>query len=152
MKTKKLFLVPVLMAVLNLSPAGRLTAQTFTTLYSFTGGSDGASPYGGVILSGNTLYGTAGYGGSGGGGTVFAINTDGTGFTNLHSFINGSDGGIPATGLVLSGNTLYGTAASGGGAGGGTVFALSTDGTHFEVLHSFSSAVIGGTNSDGTNP
>ena len=26
------------------------------------------------------------YGGSSGNGTVFAVNTDGTGFTNLHSF------------------------------------------------------------------
>ena len=43
-------------------------------------------PYGGLILSGNTLYGTAQYGGSSGNGTVFAVNTDGTGFTNLYSF------------------------------------------------------------------
>jgi uncharacterized repeat protein (TIGR03803 family) len=122
----------------------------FTTLYSFTGSSDGAYPRARLILSGNTLYGTALSGGSSYRGTVFAINTDGTGFTNLHSFNDSNDGGGPPAGLVLSGNTLYGTAASGGGAGGGTVFALTTDGTHFEVLHSFSSALIGGTNSDGT--
>ena len=39
-----------------------------------------------LILSGNTLYGTASSGGSSGDGTVFAVNTDGTGFTTLHSF------------------------------------------------------------------
>ena len=52
-------------------------------------------------------------------GTVFAVNTDGTGFTNLHSFtaasgslvsITNSDGASPYAGLILSGNTLYGTA------------------------------------------
>ena len=37
MKTKTtLFLLPALIAVLNLIPAGRATAQSFTTLHSFT--------------------------------------------------------------------------------------------------------------------
>ena len=76
--------------------------------------SDGANPYAGLILSGNTLYGTANGGGSSGNGTVFAVNTNGTGFTNLHSFtaylVNNSDGAYPEAGLILSGNTLYGTA------------------------------------------
>src|SRR5260370_34822433 len=55
----------------------------FTTLYNFTGGSDGANPTAGVILSNNTLYGTASVGGGSGAGTVFAVNSDGTGFSNL---------------------------------------------------------------------
>src|SRR6266851_618797 len=103
------FLLPALIAVLSLLPAARVTAQIFTTLHSFTGGSDGASPYAGLITnsSGNTLYGTTANGGSSGRGTVFAVNTDGTGFTNLHSF-NYSDGSNPWSGLILSGNTLYG--------------------------------------------
>jgi len=95
----------------------------FTNLHSFTY-SDGATPWAGLILSGNTLYGTAIQGGRSGNGTVFAVNTDGTGFTNLHSFtahddsdING-DGAYPNGGLILSGNTLYGTASRGGSSGG----------------------------------
>src|SRR2546428_10366169 len=61
--------------------------------------------------------------------SVFAVNTDGTGFANLHSFNPnlGSDGANPHAGLILSGNTLYGTAAGGGSAGNGTVFAVNTD-------------------------
>ena len=90
--------------------------EMFTTLYSFTGGNDGAQPSAGLILSGNTLYGTAVYGGALGNGTVFAVNTDGTGFTNLHSFTN-ADGTNPYGSLILSGNTLYGTAALGGSPG-----------------------------------
>src|SRR5665647_3155356 len=88
MKTsiKNLFLLPALIAGLGLIPAGRVTAQIFTTLRSFTGGSGGVTPYAGLIISGNTLYGTAYQGGSGGGGTMFALNANGTGFTNLHSF------------------------------------------------------------------
>ena len=128
MKTfiKNLFLLPALIAGLNLIPAGRVTAQTFTNLHSFTllnnyTNSDGARPYAGLILSGNTLYGTAFYGGSSGNGTVFAVHTNGTGFTNLHSFTafsvlssTNSDGANPEAGLILSGNTLYGTAYGGG--------------------------------------
>src|SRR5208282_698600 len=129
----------------------------FTNLYSFTAeawvssinastNSDGANPVGGLILSGNTLYGTASAAGSCGKGTVFAVNTDGTDFTTLHSFTGGSDGANPVAGLILSGNTLYGTASGGGSSGPGTVFAINTDGSGFTTLHSFT----GG--SDGANP
>ena len=50
-------LLPALIAGLGLIPAGRVTAQTFTNLHNFTG-LDGAEPHAGLILSGNTLYGT----------------------------------------------------------------------------------------------
>jgi uncharacterized repeat protein (TIGR03803 family) len=98
MKThvKKPFLLPTLITALGLLLADRVTAQTFTTLHNFTTAtetayqifpnSDGAYPVAPLILSGNTLYGTATYGGTNGTGTVFAVNTDGTGFTNLHTF------------------------------------------------------------------
>jgi uncharacterized repeat protein (TIGR03803 family) len=109
----------------------------FTILHSFTGGSDGANPWAGLVLSGNTLYGTTYLGGSSGAGTVFALNTDGTGFTNLHDFAYGGDGAHPNGGLIFSGNTLYGTAAYGGSGGYGTVFAINTDGTGYTNLHTF---------------
>ena len=107
--------------------------------------SDGAYPWAGLILSGNTLYGTTAVGGSGRG-TVFAVNTDGTGFTNLHSFTF-NDGARPRAGLILSGNTLYGTAYDGGTSGNGTVFAVNTDGTGFTNLHDFA-----GYPNEGGNP
>src|ERR1051325_2639646 len=94
----------------------------FVTLYSFSAtgtnspgvytNADGAGPRG-LILSGNTLYATHG-GGVSGNGTVFAINIDGTGFTNLHTFttasgpypsITNSDGAHPSAGLILRNNT-----------------------------------------------
>jgi uncharacterized repeat protein (TIGR03803 family) len=116
----------------------------FTNLHSFAANSDGAKPLGTLLLSGNTLYGTASAGGSSGQGTVFAVNTDGTGFTNLHSFTarapddrTNTDGAQPNGGLILSGNTLYGTAYVGGSFGLGTVFALNTDGSGFTTLQSF---------------
>src|SRR5205814_109594 len=86
-----LFLLPALIAGLGLMLTGQVKAQTFTTLYSFTASSgcfpctnsDGANPKG-LFVSGDTLYGTAWNGGPAANGTVFKVNTDGTGFTNLH--------------------------------------------------------------------
>src|SRR5882724_9559175 len=161
------WVLPALIAVLNLLPAGRVTAQTFTTLHSFTDDTDGASPYAGLITnsSGNTLYGMAANAGSWSAGTVFAVHTDGTGFTNLYSFSEGaqdpssgdytnSDGAGPFAQLILSGNTLYGTARYGGSGSVGTVFAANTDGTGFTNLHSFTAFLFPpvNTNSDGAYP
>jgi uncharacterized repeat protein (TIGR03803 family) len=116
--------------------------------------SDGAFPEDGVILSGNTLYGPTPCGGSSGWGTVFAINTNGTGFTNLYSFTGGSDGAFPSyAGLILSGSTLYGTALLGSTNRTGTVFAVNTDGTGFRTLHIFTATnAPPHTNSDGAAP
>lgn len=96
----------------------------FTNLYSFTGGNDGSQPQAGLTLSGNTLYGTTSGGGTATNGTLFAIHTDGSGFTSLYSFTGGSDGANPQADLVLSGNTLYGNATAGGSSGNGTVFSF----------------------------
>jgi uncharacterized repeat protein (TIGR03803 family) len=134
--------------------------QTFTTLHSFTAtssgtNSDGVTPFAGLVLSGNTLYGTAAGGGSAGGGTVFAVNTDGSGFTNLHDFVGAlGDGALPFASLVLSSNTLYGTTARGGSSSSGTVFTINTDGAGFTNLYSFTtlSGFFSGTNSDGGSP
>jgi uncharacterized repeat protein (TIGR03803 family) len=144
---------------LDFVPAGRLTAQTFTAMHSFTAtpfstNSDGSVPYAGLTLAGNTYtwYGTTSKGGSSGYGTVFAVNTDGTGFTVLHSFTGGSDGATPWAGLIQSGNTLYGTTINGGSSSNGAVFAVNTDGSGFTVLHSFTARNASGINSDGAFP
>ena len=131
----------------------------FTNLYSFTAvfgsnytNADGSFPQASLILSGNTLYGTTAYGGRSGNGTVFAINTDGTSFTNLHSFIY-SDGANPFAGLVMSGSTLYGTTLFGGSYGNGTVFKINIAGSDFKDLHAFAAAFGAAyTNTDGTYP
>ena len=77
-------------------------------------------------MSGATLYGTTFAGGTSGyegDGTVFQINTDGSGCSVIKSFA-GTDGASPHGGLVLAGSTLYGTAYSGGISNNGVVFAL----------------------------
>ena len=100
-------------------------ARVLRTCIVSIGQRRGDNPDAGLILSGNTLYGTASGGGLGRG-TVFAVNTNGMDFTNLYSFRIPTTGGMfPDAGLILSGNTLYGTAEYGGVTNNGTVFSLS---------------------------
>jgi len=106
------------------------------------------------------LYGTAPAGGSAANGTLFSVNTDGTGFMNLHNFSStfgntNSDGSRPSSKLSISGNTLFGTAQEGGAFGHGAVFSVHTDGTDFKVLHHFSRPAgwpHSTVNSDGVSP
>ncbi len=138
----------------------------FTTLYSFSAmdtlaatNMDGAMPLGGLVLSSNTLYGTTSVGGQGGCGTIFSIQTNGSGFTVLHNFTptdpvtaTNADGASPVAALLLSSNLLYGTAAAGGAGAAGTVFALNLASLQFTTIHSFAPVAASGTNTDGAFP
>ncbi len=64
---KNLFPLPALAAGFILMLAGPQTPQAFTVLHSFTHYGDGGYPNG-LVLSGNTLYGTVADGGSWGNG------------------------------------------------------------------------------------
>jgi uncharacterized repeat protein (TIGR03803 family) len=113
---------------------------------------DGTSPRGSLTLSGSTLYGCCPYGGSPYiqvGGTVFKINTDGSGYQILYSFGGGTDNQChPYAAPVVAGSTLYGTTAEKTGASTlGEIFALSTGGGVPQVLHEF-----GGKPNDGEQP
>jgi uncharacterized repeat protein (TIGR03803 family) len=148
--------------VFSLSTSG----TNFIVLHAFSAtsgpeatNSDGANPYGSLVLSGGALYGTAESGGRAGFGTVFGLSTNGSNFVTLHSFTaptgpisTNSDGATPFAGLVLSGDTLYGTATAGGTGGSGTVFSVTTN-RAFETLYSFTATDPDtGTNSDGALP
>ena len=105
---------------------------------------------GGLLNVNGVLYGTTEYGGAHGqansdtGGTVFSIKTSGHEKV-LHSFGKGSDGAMPAAGLIDVNGTIYGTTFYGGTQNGGTVFSITTSGTE-KVLHNF------GKGKDGTEP
>jgi len=106
------------------------TQGVLTTLYSFTGGNDGALPNELVLGSDGYLYGTTWYAGTsgdwpGGYGTVFRVSTNGV-LTSLYSFTGGNDGANPEAGLVQgSDGWFYGTTGAGGQGNAGTVFRLS---------------------------
>jgi len=107
---------------------------TEVVLYSFSGGSDGYAPSGGVIFDGaGSLYGTTISGGVGcdgaSCGTVFKLTRASVGqWTEsvLYNFSGGSDGQNPHGMLAFDAvGNLYGTTASGGSGNWGTVFELS---------------------------
>jgi len=146
---KKAYAVLVLCAATAIA----LPAQTFTTLFSFDG-TDGASPYAGLVQATNgDVYGTTTPpGGANGEGTVFKITPSGT-LTTLYSFCSQSgctDGEDPVAGLVQATNgDFYGTTYYLGANGnGGTVFKITASGT-LTTLYSFCSQ-SGCT--DGANP
>jgi uncharacterized repeat protein (TIGR03803 family) len=123
----------------------------YTNLHAFAGGTnDGANPMGDLTLGGTNFYGMTQQGGSNNLGTVFRMNTNGTGYTNLHSFAGyPNDGAGPPGSLTLDGSTLYGMTQEGGpnAARLGTVFKMNTDGSGYTNLHFFA----GGTG-DGATP
>ena len=132
----------IALAAITFSLAVSAQAQTESTLYSFTGGTDGSSPVTGLISdSAGNLYGVAESGGNlsdcngAGCGVVFELSPNGTGGwtqTVLHTFTGGTDGSFPNSALLrdAAGN-LYGTTSFGGnstcsgGSSCGTVFELS---------------------------
>jgi uncharacterized repeat protein (TIGR03803 family) len=135
------------------------SAQTHSTVYTFTGGSDGAYPYAGLIgdNQGN-FYGTAPYDNVTGGpcpsfacGVIFELDSQGE-ETVLYSFTGTSDGGGPFGGLIRdNAGNLFGTTAGGGNlpcdssglaTGCGVVFWLDPNGWE-TVLHRFTGKADG---------
>ena len=143
-------------AVFELSPNSG-GGWTETTIYSFAGGSDGSSPFGGLIadsrgsLNGFTLGGGTGSCDNGNGcGTVFELKRSQSSWKEVvvFRFRGGSSGSLPrALTLDHTGN-LYGTTSEGGKGSSGLVFKLShsAGGWTESVLHAFT----GG--SDGSTP
>lgn len=121
----------------------------YTSLHAFAGGTaDGALPDGDLTLSGTVFYGMTSQGGANGLGVVFRMNTNGTAYTNLHSFAGAAhDGAYPPGSLTLEGSTLYGMAQYGGAANLGVVFKMNADGSSYTNLHAF----VGGAG-DGATP
>ncbi len=122
----------------------------FTILHAFNfSNGDGYDPLSGLTLVGNTLYGMAYQGGAHGVGTIFQINTDGTGYSQLHNFAGAPNDGANPTGNDLSavGPTLYGATDRGGTDNLGVLLGVNMDGSDYTVEHSF----LGGAN-DGSGP
>jgi uncharacterized repeat protein (TIGR03803 family) len=142
--------------VFMLTPSGQETV-----LHSFTGGSDGQDPHGGVALDGaGNLYGTTVAGGFGGFcagdgcGVVFELSPAGGSWTltTLYSFKGLKDGFGPGGGLVFdSAGDLFGGAPDGGAHSSGVVFELSpgAHGWKYTVIHAFTGGKDGAVGSLG---
>jgi autotransporter-associated beta strand protein/uncharacterized repeat protein (TIGR03803 family) len=119
----------------------------FQKLVSFSGTSGaylGAQPGGDLTVNGSTIYGMTTGGGANGEGTIFRLNTDGTGFQTLFSFSGTNCSGSWGS-LTLAGTTLYGM-AGGGASDNGSIFSISTTGGSIKTLFTFS-----GSNGSGPN-
>ncbi|MDD8012204.1 MAG: hypothetical protein PHX05_01840, partial [Acidobacteriota bacterium] len=108
-----------------------LDGSGYIVLHTFMGGSvDGSFPEGSLVISGTTLYGMTCNGGESDLGTIFKIETDGSGFSLLHSFSDAiADGNNPKGSLIISGTTLFGMTEAGGGSSMGTIFKIGIDGS-----------------------
>jgi uncharacterized repeat protein (TIGR03803 family) len=144
----------------NFGTVFRITTNgNFTSLYSFTGGSDSLNPQA-PLVKGNdgNFYGTT-YGGQGAFsntfGTVFKISPSGE-LTTLHTFAGGTgitNGTNPKAGLLFgSDGRFYGTTYHGGPNTNnleGTIFSITDNGV-FTRLYSFTNSY--GTTNDGGYP
>jgi uncharacterized repeat protein (TIGR03803 family) len=117
-----------------------------------------------VQLSDGTFYAVAGSGGANNSGAILTFKKGDSQPTPIFSFSaasgpqggptspTNSDGVGPEGGLVLANDGfLYGTTYTGGLAGNGTIFRVSTAGV-LTSLHSFSAADANGLNTDGSTP
>jgi uncharacterized repeat protein (TIGR03803 family) len=128
-----------------------------STVHTFTNGSDGAFPYGGLIsdTSGN-LYGSTTTGGVNGGGTVYELTPSNGSYTFqvLHSFTGAGDGFGPGPMGILAidgSRKLYGTTSDEGVFNSGTVFKLTFSGGNwiYTDLHDFTRGSGGSVPYDG---
>jgi uncharacterized repeat protein (TIGR03803 family) len=113
------------------TPAITASAQTYTQLYSFAGGTGGAGPDGTLLLTAEGIIGTTYSGGASGLGLVFQFSPQSV-FTVLHSFSGGPAGSNPSAGVIADSlGDLYGTTSGGGTGKIGTAFELSRTGTSY---------------------
>jgi uncharacterized repeat protein (TIGR03803 family) len=116
---------------------------------------NGATPTGGLLIDGDTMYGTTSAGGDFGSGVLYRLSTSGSGFQVLHHFAayqgqqtNGPQGEL----LLGQDGFIYGTQFGGGKYDQGTVFRISKTGSGFEVLYNFLGTIQPGNSTDGANP
>jgi len=95
----------------------------------------GWRPNSDFIETGNSLVGTAQFGGNSDYGVVYSMEKDGSNYSITHHF-DFADGTNPLS-LVAHENKLWGIATSGGQHNKGTIFSLDTNGGNFEKVYDF---------------
>jgi uncharacterized repeat protein (TIGR03803 family) len=109
----------------------------YAIIKDFTNALEGVAPNCLPLVANEIVYGSARYGGVAWNGTLFKLNTNGSGFTVLKDFTNTLEGCNPSGELVLMNDVLFGTTSGGGISNGGTLFRMRTDGTDYLVLRHF---------------
>lgn len=114
--------------------------SAFTVIHNFTNTPDGASPATGVLLVSNLLYGTTQFGGAHSAGIIFKMTTNGANYQILASFDSLGDntnGSQSLAQLFFTRGLLFGGTGSGGISNAGVIFQLSTNGSNYRILRSF---------------
>ena len=127
------------------------TSWTHSTLYNFTGGSDGSGPGGPIVFDNlGNLYGMTAIGGDFGLGVIYQLTPQAGGSwaqTVIHHFTGGADGGSGSSGRLLidANRNIFGVATTGGANGTGTVFQMTPTATDwtFTTLYAFQAAPDG---------
>ncbi len=112
-----------------------------SAIHKFTSApNDGTRP-GGTLTraSDGMLYGTTSSGGSGGGGTVFRLALDGSGYMILRHFSSFLPSGSGPNYPPIEGSDalLYGTTTYGGSSGVGLIYRMNKDGSNYQTLRNF---------------
>jgi uncharacterized repeat protein (TIGR03803 family) len=110
--------------------------SSFVILHEFSPGADGRNPRSPLLQARDgMLYGTTQQGGGADWGTVFKLNTGGSGYHVLYSF-DVLNGWWPVSALLeMADGALCGTDQYGNDAdAGGTIFKLNKDGSGFSVV------------------
>ncbi|MEO8210388.1 MAG: choice-of-anchor tandem repeat GloVer-containing protein, partial [bacterium] len=133
--------------IFKMNPDG----SDFKVIYSFHKPS-GHEPHGRLTLGsdGHTLFGITKSGGDNDFGVTFSFDLNNSSYNVLHTFQKGNvnDGYTCEHGYItINNNRLYGLAQYGGVNDKGIVFSLNSDGSDFQVIHSF-----GGDAKDGKSP
>ncbi len=130
-------------SVFKLTPSGGGNYNE-STIYNFTGGSDGYEPYfvNLILDKAGALYGTTRYGGAYSQGTVFKLAPSGSSYIEsvLYNFTGSPDSSQPLSGLLADKHgALYGTSETGGTYNDGAVFKLAPTGSGYieSVIASF---------------
>jgi uncharacterized repeat protein (TIGR03803 family) len=125
--------------VFSINPDG----TNITVLHSFENAvTDGYRPWGGVTHVNGKLYGTTYLGGANGRGTLYSMDIDGSDYSVMHNFDASGDDGYPQAELLYYEGALYGVSEYGGANGDGSLFSIEPDGTNYQILHDFDSAVL----------
>jgi uncharacterized repeat protein (TIGR03803 family) len=144
----KYLAVSLALSALCAQPAAAI-GTAFRVAYSFRGAGDGSAPRAGLVMDATgLLYGTSQTGGAAfgsvGNGTLFRFDPAHEVLTVLHRFTS-QEGSLPAGTLAFGTNGhVFGTLATGGAHGCGTVFDLNPATLEYATLHSFGCDADGG--------
>jgi uncharacterized repeat protein (TIGR03803 family) len=142
-------LITAFLILIAFSPSA--FAQHYKVIHNFTNvGTDGATPYGGVILDRKgSLYGATYLGGKFGSGSIYKMSPHGNSwkYTSMYSLHGLLDGAGPAFGTLANHNgALFGTTEGGGYAGTAFQVGPCPSVCNEAVMHSF------GHGTDGNEP